>query len=121
MNRKIASALVIAAAAAAGNAFADDITIDTTPFTSTKSRAEVRAELDQFQKSGVNPWSTRYNPLAKFQSTNSRAQVVAEYIASRNEVAAFNGEDSGSHYLAQHPAATIGGVRVAGQPFNAGQ
>ena len=120
MNRHIASALVITAAAVAGNAFADDITIDTTPFNSTKSRAEVRAELDQFKKSGTSPWSTQYNPLAKFQSTNSRAQVVAEYVASRNEVAAFNGEDSGSHYLAQHQAVN-NGVRVAGQPFNVAQ
>ena len=118
MNRKIASALVIAAAAVAGNAFADDITIDTTPFNGTKSRAEVRAELDQFKRSGTSPWSTQYNPLAKFQSTASRAQVVAEYVASRNEVAAFGGEDSGSRYLAQRQLVNPG-VRVAGQPYTA--
>ena len=117
MNRKIASALVIAAAAVAGNAFADDITIDTTPFNSTKSRAEVRAELDQFKKSGTSPWSTRYNPLAKFQSTDTRAGVVAQYIADREKVAAFGGEDSGSQYLAQHRGDTAG-VQLAGQPRN---
>ena len=119
MNRKIASALVIAAAAVTGNAFADDITIDTTPFNSSKSRTEVRAELDQFKKSGTSPWSTQYNPLAKFQSTASRAQVVAEYMASRNEVAAFGGEDSGSSYLAQHKVVNNNRVQMAGQPQNA--
>jgi len=31
-----------------------------------------------------------------FQSTNTRAQVVGEYLASRNQVAAMTGEDSGS-------------------------
>ncbi len=102
MNRKLASALVIAAAAAAGNAFADDITIDTTPFNSTKSRAEVSAELAQFQKSGVNPWARSYNPLASFNSNTTRAQVTAQYKAQRDQVAALNSEDSGSAYLAQH-------------------
>lgn len=120
MNRKLASALVLVAAAMTGNAFADDITIDTTPFASSKSRTEVRAELDQFRKSGTSPWSTQYNPLAKFQSNASRAQVVAEYMAARNEVAAFGGEDSGSRYLAQHQSVNHG-VRVAGQPLNAAQ
>ncbi len=100
MNRNFATALVIAAAAVAGNAFADDITVDTTPFNSVKSRAEVQAELGQFKKAGTSVWSTQYNPLARFQSTRSAADVRAEYIASRNEVAALNSEDSGSAYLA---------------------
>ena len=118
MNRKIASALVIAAAAVAGNAFADDITIDTTPFNSTKSRAEVHAEFNQFKKSGTSPWSTQYNPLARFQSSATRAEVVAQYIAARDEVAAFGGEDSGSRYLAQHRGHSTTGVQLAGQPRN---
>jgi hypothetical protein len=101
MNRKLASAFVIAAAAVAGNAFADDITLDTTPFTASKSRVEVQAELAQYKAAGVNPWSTQYNPLKQFKSAKSREQVVAEYVAARDEVAALNGEDSGSGYLAQ--------------------
>lgn len=43
MNRKLALALVIATAAA-GNAFADDITVETVPFRSTATRAEVQAQ-----------------------------------------------------------------------------
>jgi coproporphyrinogen III oxidase-like Fe-S oxidoreductase len=101
MNRHIASILAVTAAAFAGNALADDITIDTTPFASAKSRVEVQAELGQYKRAGVNPWSTQYNPLKQFKSATTREQVVAEYIAARDEVAALNGEDSGSAYLAQ--------------------
>jgi hypothetical protein len=43
MNRKFALALVIATAAA-GNAFADDITVETVPFKSSVTRAEVQAQ-----------------------------------------------------------------------------
>ena len=118
MNRNIASALVIATAAFAGTAFADDITIDTTPFQASKTRTEVQAELAQFKKAGTSPWSTQYNPLAKFKSETSRAQVTAAYVAERDVVAAFNGEDSGSHILAQRPALN-NGVQLAGQPVNA--
>ena len=100
MNRKIASALVIAAYVT-GNAFADDITVDPTPFAGTKSRVEVQAELAQHKAAGVNPWSTQYNPLKQFRSAKTREAVVAEYIAARDEVAALNSEDSGSAYLAQ--------------------
>ena len=70
-------------------------------FVPAKTRADVQAELAQYKREGVNPWSTQYNPLASFKSTASRADVTAAYIASRDEVAALNGEDSGAAYLAQ--------------------
>jgi hypothetical protein len=116
MNRNIAIALVLAAAA--GTSFADDITIDTTPFTSTATRAEVQAELQVFKQSGVNPWSNRYNPLAQFSSQRTRAAVTAEYIHARDRVAAFTGEDSGSAYLAVHDSEPVAVTSVAGQPRN---
>jgi len=120
MNRNIAFALVIATAAVAGNAFADDITVDTTPFVGTKSRVEVQAELAQYNKAGVNPWSNQYNPLKQFRSTQTREQVVAEFIAARDEVAALNGEDSGSAYLAQGSGRGFNASSVlAGQPRGA--
>jgi hypothetical protein len=100
MNRKIALALV-ATLAAAGNAFADDITIDNNAFVSTRSRAEVQAELAQFKQSGVNPWANNYNQLRGFQSTKTRTQVAGEYVAARDQVAALTGEDSGSASLAR--------------------
>jgi hypothetical protein len=42
----------------------------------------------------------RYNPLANFKSTQTRAEVTAAYIADRDEVTALTGEDSGSAFLA---------------------
>ncbi len=121
MNRNITSALVIAlASVAAGNAMADDITIDTTPFTSTKSRTEVLTDLAQYRQAGVNPWSTSYNPLRGFQSTKSVAQMRAEFVAARDEVAAFNGEDSGAAYLAQTARVNVrASTTLAGSPVNA--
>ena len=100
MNRHFALALV-AAAAAASPAFADDITIDPTPFISTRSRAEVIGEMQQFRHGGVNPWADEYNPLADFRSDRTREQVTLEYQATRASVAALTGEDSGSMYLAR--------------------
>lgn len=122
-NRTIATLAVALAAATAGTAFADDITIDTTPFTSTKARAEVQAELSQFKKAGVNPWSTQYNPLKSFQSTKTVAQVRAEYVADRAEVAALNAEDSGASYLANvaTSAPANASVNLAGTPANNAQ
>lgn len=119
MNARIVlSSLVLAAFA--GTAFAETPTIVTEPFVSTKSVAEVRAELDAYKAAGVNPWATSYQPLKYFKSTASRDVVVADYLASRNEVKALNGEDSGSAYLAQlrgfgMPASTLAGTPANGQ------
>lgn len=118
MNRYLAVSLLALAAAAASPAFADDITVDTTPFVSTRSRAEVQAELAAFRKAGVNPWSQAYNPLKTFTSRTTRAQVTGEYLQSRDEVDALTAEDSGSFFLSQR--VPTGAVRVlAGQPVNA--
>ena len=113
MNRNLASTLSIVSTAAAafafaaiasGNAYADDITIDPTPFVSTKTRAEVRSEVlgraEQLRMAN-SEWPTEMNP--PFHSTVTRAQVKDDYIASRREVNALNGEDSGSSYLASLP------------------
>ena len=116
MNRNIAIALVLAAAA--GTSFADDITVDTTPFASTATRAEVQAELQGFKQSGVNPWSNQYNPLAQFSSQRTRAAATAEYTNARAQAAAFNGEDSGSAYLTAHNREAVVATSVAGQPRN---
>jgi hypothetical protein len=117
MNRKtFAAALVLIASA--GSALADDITIDSNRFVSGKSRAEVQAELQQFQRAGVNPWAQDYNPLQSFASGKTRAQVSAGYLASRNEVAALSGEDSGAAWLAARASAVAAPV-LAGQPVNA--
>lgn len=100
MNRAHAISLAIAFVAA-GNAFADDITVDPKPFVSTASRSQVQGELMQSRKAGINIWADDYNPTADFRGSMSRAEVTAEFLASRNAVAAFTAEDSGSSYLAR--------------------
>lgn len=110
MNRKLASALSItvtaaaslaAAAIASGNAYADDITIDTTPFVSTKTRAEVRAgAMGPSLTSAASEWAMQMNDATTPRSAYTRAQARAEYISARDEVNSRNAEDSGSSYLA---------------------
>lgn len=111
MNRK-SLLIALAIAAAAGSSFAESYTEHNTPFASTASRADVVAQRAQ---QGANPWSNRYDPLAQFRSSRTRAEVVAEYIAHRDVVNALNGEDSGSNFLAGG-AAVAGQARLAGQP-----
>jgi hypothetical protein len=110
MNRSIASALAIAAAAMAGNTFADDITIDTHPLKSVKSRTEVQADL---MKPATSYWSSQYN-RSQAKSNKSSKQLTDEYIASRREVAALTAEDSGSAYLAR--TGNRGNTSVLGGP-----
>lgn len=118
MNRKFALAVAVAASVA-GNAYADDITVDRTPFVSTLSRGEVQTQLRQFKKARTYPWSTQYYPVAAVSSSRTRAQAVDEFIAARGEVAAFAGEDSGSAYLARNGGGLIDARRMAGQTHNA--
>ena len=112
MNRNFALALCFASASI-GTAFADDITIDPTPFVSTASRAQVKEELRQFQASGVNPWADDYDQLAHFHSTATRAEVTAAFMGSRNEVEALGSEDSGSAYLTRVAARRVRTTELA--------
>ena len=112
MNRTHALSLAIALAAA-GNAFADDITIDPHPFVSSASRAQVRDEMMQ-GRTAANPWADDYNQLARFRSGLTRAEVTAEFMGSRATVHALTAEDSGSAYLARtHIPATGRGTVFA--------
>lgn len=121
MNR---SSLVIAALSFAAFAVhADDVdpsayTAATVPAQAT--RAQVQADLAAYKQAGVNPLATSYNPLKSFRGTRTRAEVTAEYINSRDAVAAMTREDSGSAWLAAHNTLPAPVARqLAGQPFNA--
>ena len=120
MKLKIASAVLLTAVAT--SVFADELpALPTDSFVSTKSRAEVQAELSDYKMAGVNPWSKSYNPLAGFKSSISRQEVVAEFMAARDQVAAINSEDSGSAYMtqvAQRNRTTTSPI-LAGHPVNA--
>ena len=127
MNRKLASILTVtttaaavfaAAAIASGNAYADDITIDSTPFVSSKTRAEVHAEVmgqSELLRIASSEWSTQLNQAPEPYRGRTSAQAKAEYIAARREVNALNAEDSGSSYLAALQRRMHDGVIMAGQ------
>jgi hypothetical protein len=121
MNRNIAATLVALAAAAAGHAFAESpLAGGELPAVGGKTRSEVQAELQAYKQAGVNPWSTSYNPLREFRGAASREQVVADYIAARDQVHALTGEDSGSAWLAQGGGSHGDSTRLlAGQPRSA--
>jgi hypothetical protein len=104
MNRK-SLILGLSIAAAAASVSAESYTEYNTPFVSTAQRAVVQSRDIPAVASATNPSSTSYNPLAQFHSEHTRAQVSADYAASREVVSAFTGEDSGSGYLAGRPAA----------------
>ena len=124
MNRHFASVLTITTTAAAvlavaaiasGNAYADDITIDSTPFISTKTRAEVRAEvMGQSLTSAASEWAMQLNQVPQFNGAYTREQATAEYIAARDEVNARNAEDSGSSYFAALPRGMDSTIVTAG-------
>lgn len=94
-------AIALLSLAAAGAAFADDITPDTTAsqvFTTTKSRAQVQSELFAARADGsIKVWSTSYNPLTVAKSVKTRDEVRATRDSAYNST--WYGEDSGSFAL----------------------
>jgi hypothetical protein len=118
MNAKLTLSSLVLAAAFAGNAFAESPIQGNDPFAPAKTRAEVQAELGAYQQTGVDLWSNWYNPLSGFQSQTTRQAVVADYLASRDQVNAFTSEDSGSAYLARMHAPGAARSTLAGLPFS---
>jgi hypothetical protein len=126
MNRNLASVLTLATATAAvacaaaiasSNAYADDITVDKAPFVSTKTRAEVRAELmgqSEALRIASSEWGMQHNQGPQVKSTYTTQQAKAEYIAARDEVKALTSEDSGSSYFARRPIRMNSGTMMAG-------
>jgi hypothetical protein len=75
------------------------------PFQSTRTRAEVAAELQQahgqMQAFTGEDSGSAYLAAHAPESTITRAEATAGYMQSRAEVNAMNGEDGGSMMLAQ--------------------
>lgn len=114
----VAAALAVTAIAS-GKAFADDITIDDTPFVSTRTRAEVRNELlrpADRESAFTTEWTLQQDPAPVIKSSYTSQQARAEFKTSRQIVSALNGEDSGSAYFMKrsfgpraNAGATMGG------------
>lgn len=127
MNRKLASTLTITTTAAAifavaaiasGNAYAESPTIDDTPFVSSKSRAEVRAEVmgqSARLSNDSSEWAMQQNQTSRPNSAYTSEAAKAEYIAARDEVRALNSEDSGSSYFATQKRRIDGNLIMAGE------
>ncbi len=123
MNRNIVSALAMGTATlaaalavvaiASGPAYADDITIDKTPFVSTMTRADVRAELMSGPRDN-SEWARQYNQAPQARSVYTREQATADYKTSREYVNAVNGEDSGSAFFARSTPARSLNTTMAG-------
>lgn len=114
MNRRLASALAYTCTVAAATlasavmtvpAIAESpLAVPAQPFVSTRTRAEVQAELmGQRLSSAGSEWVLQANAPQQRTSSITRAQATADYIASRDAIHALNSEDSGSAYLAQSP------------------
>lgn len=126
MNHRIASLLAytgsvaaaaLAAALMSGKALAEG-PLDYPPstFVSTRSRADVTAELMAAREqagSYASEWRLEQGePVASTGYT--AAQARAAYLASREEVRAMNAEDSGSSYLARSQVHTPVDMLAAG-------
>jgi hypothetical protein len=122
MNHRIASAFAftgtaalatLAAALMAGNAYAEGPILQDKPFVSSRTIAEVRAEVmrdrhlissagGEFQGQAVQPQA--------MASGYTREQARADFIASREEVRAMTSENGGSSHYAFKPARNAGTV-----------
>ncbi|MBC5782112.1 DUF4148 domain-containing protein [Ramlibacter sp. USB13] len=121
---KVSKIVLAALSLSALTAFADDMDASgqfAARVAAPATRTAVQAQLVEYRNAGVNPWSTSYNPLKSFRGEKTRAQVTNEYLASRNAVAAFTSEDSGSAYLASTKQAFDASRQLAGQPARSAQ
>ena len=126
MNRHVASsfayvstvaAATFAAALMATSAYAEGPILQDTPFVSTRTRADVQAELmsqAQQVRTGSTEWAMQFNQPAVLRSGYTTEQARSEYKAARDAVHAMNSEDSGSSYFASLPAHTKSIAVMAG-------
>ena len=86
-----------------------------------RTRAEVNAEAVNAVAAGKlrpsNPHASAYVQPA-LNTTTTRAQVVGEFLANRDEAAAMAGEDSGSAYIAKLGTPSAYREYLAGTPVN---
>jgi len=120
MNRNIASSLCLGTAAAAfaaaavmaaGNAYADDITIDTMPAVLSAPRAVIKAQA--LDRPATDEWTLQHNQVPQLDSGFTAAKAKADYAAARDEVRALNAEDSGSTYFWKMPRSATSAMGAA--------
>jgi hypothetical protein len=124
VNRHFASTIATTTAAvacfaamASSKAYAETPTIDTTPFVSTRTRAEVQAEVmsqRDLVTAAASEWVMQNNHVAQLKSGYTSEQAKSEYKTARDQVSAMNSEDSGSSYFARQAARANAGTVMAG-------
>jgi hypothetical protein len=124
MNRNLPSAIATGAVTtiallavafiASTPAYADDITVEQSPFVSSRTRQEVSAEL-KIPYPGGNPWSGSYN-MFQARGTTTSEQIQGEYSMNRDKANAFHGEDSGSVYILKAQSLAPSSASVMGGP-----
>lgn len=77
--------VAIATLVTAGSVFAQEYAQPDAGFASTKSRAEVNAELAQAHAGGTLQFSEHAYPVIAIESTKSRGDVAAELAQARND------------------------------------
>jgi hypothetical protein len=107
-------ALLALAVIASTPAYADDITVEQSPFVSSRTREEVSAEA-KTPYPGGNPWSGAYN-MFQSRSTATSEQIQGEYITNRDTANAFHGEDSGSVYILKAQSLAPSSASAMGAP-----
>jgi hypothetical protein len=65
----------------------------------TSATVQAQSYLPSSRHAGVSPRSVSHKQIAQIQLSRRRSDVRREFIASRDQVAALTGEDSGSSYL----------------------
>ena len=111
INRLVYPVIVLLSLAAAFSAHAESPSRDhgvTQVWTSTKTRAQVQAELFQARADGTTQvYAESYNPpmVAKSSLTREEVRAQARVELATSPAAQMVGEDSGSFYLSQRPAA----------------
>lgn len=91
-----------------------------TPFVSSRTRAEVRAEVirsGEAVRAAASEWDRNQHTFQPVAGGPTRAQIAAEYISARDEVHALNGEDSGAAYLGSHTVAMPAGTMLAANSY----
>jgi hypothetical protein len=107
----------VAAALMSGNAMAEGPLDDSrAPFVSTRSTAEVRAELAT-GRSHISSYASEYAlqqpDTGSLPSGYTRAEATAGYIAAREQVHAMTSEDGGSAYLGRSGGRMAAGSMLA--------
>ena len=87
MNAKqvtIVSLIAVASAFASVAAQADDVTIDSAPFASTKSRAQVQAEVLQARAQGTLFAAGEFTPMTTVAASTTTREAVRSEVRAAN-------------------------------------